>query len=70
MEMYDRLLAVVEESDCRAVLENLQAASRDRHLPAFRRCIERQGKTPPSFGCGKTYGRGHRHRAHHGGGEA
>lgn len=41
IEMYDRLLAAVEEPDCRRVLENLQAASRDRHLPAFRRCVAR-----------------------------
>jgi hypothetical protein len=41
--MYNRLLAVVDKPDVRAVLLRLQSASRDRHLPAFRRCAERGG---------------------------
>jgi hypothetical protein len=41
--MYRRLLAVVTEPDARSVMENLRAASQDRHLPAFRRCLARQG---------------------------
>lgn len=57
--MYERLLAATPEPDVRHVLENLQAASRDRHLPAFERCASRQvGKHAPG-GCGG----GHRHRA-------
>jgi rubrerythrin len=43
MAIYDRLLAATPEPDVRRVLENLQAASRDRHLPAFERCISRRG---------------------------
>jgi hypothetical protein len=41
--MYERLLAAVDEPDVRAVLVRLRSASRDRHLPAFRRCAERGG---------------------------
>lgn len=41
--LYDRLLPTIADAQVRAVLEQLQAASRDRHLPAFRRCLERQG---------------------------
>jgi hypothetical protein len=36
--MYDRLLSQGLPSDVRYVLGNLQAASRDAHLPAFERC--------------------------------
>lgn len=39
LAMYDRLLVGTEEPDVRHVLLNLQAASRDRHLPAFERCL-------------------------------
>jgi hypothetical protein len=54
-EMYERLLAAVDEPDVRAVLLRLQSASRTRHLPAFRRCLgrgqdrnmKRCGRTPP-----------------------
>ena len=41
MTMYDRILAETTEPDVRRVLEHLQAASRDRHLPAFERCLQR-----------------------------
>jgi rubrerythrin len=40
--LYDRLLPGVTDPEVRAVLERLQEASRDRHLPAFRRCLARQ----------------------------
>jgi rubrerythrin len=40
--LYDRLLPDVVDPEVRAVLEWLQEASRDRHLPAFRRCLARQ----------------------------
>ena len=39
--MYKRLLAKVEDDAVRNVLLNLQDASQNRHLPAFRRCLER-----------------------------
>ena len=41
--MYDRLVAASDRADVRQVLKNLQAASRDNHLPAFQRCVERGG---------------------------
>jgi hypothetical protein len=56
LTMYDRLLAATREADVRLVLERLQAASRDRHLPAFERCVERGGT---SGGGGGGGGRGH-----------
>ena len=38
--MYDRLMAKVSRPDIRDVFRNLRAAS-ERHLQAFRRCVER-----------------------------
>ena len=40
--MYDRLLAVVDDPIVRDVLLNLQDASQNRHLPAFRRQLGRR----------------------------
>ncbi|OYX63307.1 MAG: DUF2202 domain-containing protein [Sphingomonadales bacterium 32-64-17] len=40
--LYDRLIPLIADPAARQVMENLQAASRDRHLPAFRRCLERE----------------------------
>lgn len=40
--MYDRLLAIVDDPAICDVLLNLQDASENRHLPAFRRCLERE----------------------------
>lgn len=57
-EMYDRLLAATGRPDILTVLHNLQAASQQRHLPAFQRCAQ--------SGAGSGCGRGARHR--HGGG--
>ncbi len=39
--MYARLLAQVMDAQAHAVMLRLQEASRNRHLPAFRRCLER-----------------------------
>jgi hypothetical protein len=39
--MYGRLIGVARHADVRNVFSALQAASRDHHLPAFRRCAER-----------------------------
>ena len=39
--LYARLLDQVEEPEVRSVMLRLQAASRERHLPAFRRCAQR-----------------------------
>jgi rubrerythrin len=53
--MYDRLLGRVADPQVREVFERLQDASRNRHLPAFRRCLERGGE---SRGPGRGHGRG------------
>lgn len=39
--MYERLLSHVTDPSVRLVLQRLQRASRERHLPAFRRCLAR-----------------------------
>jgi hypothetical protein len=39
--LYERLVASTHRTDILAVFRNLQAASQQRHLPAFRRCVER-----------------------------
>jgi rubrerythrin len=39
--MYARLLAVVVDPHIRVVMQRLREASRDRHLPAFERCVQR-----------------------------
>lgn len=40
--LYDRLIPMIADPAARQVMESLQAASRERHLPAFRRCLERE----------------------------
>lgn len=59
--LYDRILPTIEDPSIRATLERLQAASRDRHLPAFERCVARGG-TPGrgrgGGGGGGGWGRG------------
>ena len=65
-EMYDRLLGQVSHPDVRRVLMNLQAASRDNHLPAFQRCLQREsaeGRGRPERGPDgdRGPGRGPRH---------
>lgn len=40
--IYDRILPLIKDAAVRQVLENLQDASRENHLPAFRRCLERE----------------------------
>lgn len=42
--LYDRLLPHVSDAVARQVLERLQEASRERHLPAFRRCLARHSQ--------------------------
>lgn len=39
--LYDRLLRSTQRPDILAVFENLQRASQERHLEAFRRCVAR-----------------------------
>lgn len=45
--MYERLLGQVDDSGVCNVLRNLQDASKNRHLPAFRRCFEREKSQRP-----------------------
>ncbi len=72
--IFDRLLPSVTDPAARKVLERLQNASRERHLPAFRRHLARleAGEALPADapacgegggqGCGEGRGRGRRHR--------
>jgi rubrerythrin len=41
--LYDRLLPTIVDPQVRDTLTRLQWASRERHLPAFKRCVERGG---------------------------
>ena len=41
-EMYDRLLKSTQRQDILNVFRNLQQASQQRHLPAFKRCVARE----------------------------
>lgn len=41
--LYDRLLPTIQDSQIRKTLTELQWASRERHLPAFERCVSRGG---------------------------
>jgi len=41
--LYDRLLASTQRPDILFVFRALRSASQERHLPAFRRCLSRQG---------------------------
>jgi len=66
--LYDELLTDTDEPDVIAVFKQLQAASRDHHLPAFRRCLER-GTSQTNFagkGRGRGRGRGCRQRGSRG----
>lgn len=51
--LYDRLLPTIEDDAVRATLEDLQWASRERHLPAFQRCVDRGGAMGPGRGMGR-----------------
>lgn len=57
-EMYNRLIENSLKADIIAVLRNLQAASQQRHLPAFRRCVERGAGGRGQNGAGHCGGRG------------
>jgi len=39
--MYERLLPQIGDAEANAVMRRLQRASQERHLPAFKRCLER-----------------------------
>ncbi|MCB2061420.1 MAG: DUF2202 domain-containing protein, partial [Novosphingobium sp.] len=61
--LYDRLMPQIADDAVRRVFGNLQAASRDNHLPAFRRCLTRESGAG-GRGCGGG-GRGRRGRRTH-----
>jgi len=46
--LYERLKAATSRPDILTVFKMLEAASREHHLPAFRRCAERSG-APPGY---------------------
>ena len=54
--LYDRIIPTVQNSEIKQTLVQLQWASRDRHLPAFQRCIDRGGIM--GGGQGRGMGRG------------
>ena len=41
-DLYQRIMASTERPDILNVFRNLRDASQQRHLPAFRRCLQRQ----------------------------
>ena len=62
-EMYERLLHSTRQyPDVQVVLRQLQRASRENHLPAFQRCVERGGGAKGSPGMGRQHRRGHGRR--------
>jgi rubrerythrin len=56
--LYDKLLPTVQDAQVRETLAALQAASRDRHLPAFQRCAARGGEMGRGGGSGRGRGPG------------
>ena len=53
-EMYERLLDSTKQyPDVQVVLMQLQRASRENHLPAFQRCVERSGSAEGGRGIGQ-----------------
>jgi hypothetical protein len=62
-EMYERLLHSTRQyPDVQVVLRQLQRASRENHLPAFQRCVERGEGAKGSPGMGRQHRRGHGRR--------
>lgn len=55
--LYDRLLPTITDNQVRETLTALQWASRERHLPAFQRCVARGGEMGPGQGQGRGRGR-------------
>jgi rubrerythrin len=43
--MYERLIAQIGDPGVREIMRRLQEASQERHLPAFRRCLERESRS-------------------------
>lgn len=66
-EMYERLLGQTQREDILRVLRNLQEASQQRHLPAFRRCAQRGAGGGMGGVTGGGPGRGGQRVRHRGG---
>lgn len=59
--LYDRLIPGIDDQIVRQVLQNLQDASRNNHLPAFRRCLAREKGEPGDYLAERGRGgRGHK----------
>jgi rubrerythrin len=56
--LYDKLLPTISDPQVRQTLIRLQAASRDNHLPAFQRCVDRGGTPGRGPGGGRGQGGG------------
>ena len=54
--LYDRIIPTVENAAIQQTLTQLQWASREKHLPAFQRCIDRGGTLGGGQGRGKGRG--------------
>ena len=68
--LYDRILPSISDESVRSTLTDLQWASRERHLPAFERCIANDGVMGRGAGHGAGAGQGGHgrgHGGHHGG---
>jgi hypothetical protein len=63
--LYEELIADTRRADILEVYRNLQEASQERHLPAFRRCADRGDDDPA--GARDDGGRHRRRRRHRGG---
>lgn len=55
--LYDEILPTIANGQVKATLADLQWASRERHLPAFQRCVGRGGEPGRGSGQGGGYGR-------------
>ncbi len=51
--MYDGFLRETEEPEVRSLFQRLQARSREAHLPAFERCVARDGEAGQGAGSGR-----------------
>jgi hypothetical protein len=60
--LYNRILANTQRPDLTEVYQNLQRASRENHLPAFQRCVQRGHGGGGRGGGGGSRGRGGGHR--------
>lgn len=55
--LYDEILPTIADEQVKATLTDLQWASRERHLPAFQRCVDRGGEPGRGSGHGGRFGR-------------